>query len=176
MVNSLRPSDAYIHQKTNRHQAAISINAGLWLIGLLRKKKSTKFESKYDSFHTRKCIWKYSSAKCQSPCCQGFNVLRYKVDIEFSVSLKFCHYHCWALCNARFQKLGKIFTSPTYRLFFNSTIISYIYGSCISNRTTFTKYCLIRWISKLCGSIKIHWVKQYLVNFTGLVDMVNATV
>ena len=39
----------------------------------------------------------------------------------------------------------------------------------------FIKYCLTQWISKLPGSIEIHWVMQYLVNFTALVGIVNTT-
>ena len=40
--------------------------------------------------------------------------------------------------------------------------------SFIPNKTTFTKYHLTQWISKLVGSFEIHWVRQYLVNFMGL--------
>ena len=36
------------------------------------------------------------------------------------------------------QKLGKIFTGPTYKLFLSFTTISDIYMSFISNKTTFT--------------------------------------
>ena len=36
--------------------------------------------------------------------------------------------------------------------------------------------CVTRWISKLTGRFEIHWVRQYLINFTGLADIVNATV
>ena len=32
------------------------------------------------------------------------------------------------------------------------------------------------WISKFPGSFEIHWVRQYLVNFTSLVGIVNGTV
>ena len=38
------------------------------------------------------------------------------------------------------------------------------------------KYCITRWISKLPGSFEIHSVRQFLVNFTGLAGLVNATV
>ena len=48
--------------------------------------------------------------------------------------------------------------------------------SFIPNKTTFTKYCLTQWISKLHRSFEIHWVRQYLMNFTGLVGTVNTTV
>ena len=37
---------------------------------------------------------------------------------------------------------------------------------------TFTTYCLTQRISKLPGSFEIHWVRQYLVNFTALVGIV----
>ena len=42
--------------------------------------------------------------------------------------------------------------------------------------TTFTKYWLTQWISKLPGCFEIYVVRQYLVNFTGLVGLLNATV
>ena len=50
------------------------------------------------------------------------------------------------------------------------------YMSFIPSKTTFTKYCLTQWISKLPGSFEIHWVRQYLAYFLGLVGIVNATV
>ena len=40
------------------------------------------------------------------------------------------------------------------------------YGSFLPNKATFAKHCLIQLISKLPGSFDIHWVRQYLVNFT----------
>ena len=46
------------------------------------------------------------------------------------------------------------------------------YKAFIRNKTTFTKYCLTQWIPKLPGSFEIHWVRQYLVNFTGLVGTI----
>ena len=48
--------------------------------------------------------------------------------------------------------------------------------SFIRHKSTVTKYCLTQWISKLPGSFEIHWVRQYLVNYTGLAGIVNATV
>ena len=76
------------------------------------------------------------------------------------------------------QKLGKIFTGLTYKLFSSFTgFFSDVYRSFIWNKTTFTKYCLTQWISKLPGSFEIHWVRrQCLVNFMGLAGIVNATV
>ena len=47
-----------------------------------------------------------------------------------------------------------------------------VYRSFTPNKTTFTKYCLIPWISKLPRSFKIHWVRQYLVNVTGVAGMI----
>ena len=41
------------------------------------------------------------------------------------------------------------------------------------NKATFAKYCLTQWISKLSGSFGIHWVRQYQLNFTGLVGILN---
>ena len=37
-----------------------------------------------------------------------------------------------------------------------------VYRSPFQNKTTFTKYCLTQWISKLPGSFEIHWVRQYV--------------
>ena len=51
-----------------------------------------------------------------------------------------------------------------------------VYRSFIPNKTTFTRYCLTQWISNLRKSFEIHWVRQYLVNFTGLVSIVYVTV
>ena len=42
------------------------------------------------------------------------------------------------------------------------TVISDVYRSFIPNKTTFTLYCLPR-------SFEIHWVRQYLLHFMGLV-------
>ena len=43
----------------------------------------------------------------------------------------------------------------------------------LPNKTTFTKYCLTQWISKLQGSFEIHRVRPYLVNVMGLAGIVN---
>ena len=53
------------------------------------------------------------------------------------------------------------------------TVISDVHRSFIQIKTTLTKYCLARWISKLHGSFEIHWVRQYQVNFMGPVGKVN---
>ena len=52
-------------------------------------------------------------------------------------------------------------------------LISDVYRSFIQNKTTFTKYCLTQWISKLPRSFEIHWVRQYLANVMGLAGMLN---
>ena len=39
-----------------------------------------------------------------------------------------------------------------------------------------TRYCLAQWISKLPGSFGIRWLRQCVVNFTGLVGIINTTV
>ena len=53
-------------------------------------------------------------------------------------------------------------------------VISDVHRSFLLNKTTFTKYCLTQWSSKLPGSFEIHWawsneihwvIRQYLVNF-----------
>ena len=52
------------------------------------------------------------------------------------------------------QKYENIFTDPTYKLLLSFPVISDVYRSFIPNKTTFIKYCLTRWISKLPGSLK----------------------
>ena len=51
-----------------------------------------------------------------------------------------------------------------------------VYRSLIWNKTTFIKYCLTRWISKVPGipvDFKApHWVRLYLKNFMGLAGIV----
>ena len=49
-------------------------------------------------------------------------------------------------------------------------------GHLFLSKTTLTKYYPIQWISKLPMNFKIFWVSQYLVNSTGLVPIVTATV
>ena len=73
------------------------------------------------------------------------------------------------------KKLEKIFTGAICELLLSFKASLYVYRSFIPNKTTFIKYCLT-WISKLSTSFEIHWVRQYLVNFTGLASIVNATV
>ena len=46
-------------------------------------------------------------------------------------------------------KLGKIFTCSTYKLLLCFTVIPDVYKSFFPNKTTYTKYCLTQWISKL---------------------------
>ena len=55
------------------------------------------------------------------------------------------------------KKLGKIFTGPTSKLHLSYMVISYVYKSFGPNKTTFNKYCLNQWISKLPLSFEIHW-------------------
>ena len=74
------------------------------------------------------------------------------------------------------QKLGKLFTGLTYKLLSSFIVISHVYSSLIQNKTTFTKYCLTQWISKLPRSFEIHQVRQYLVNITGMAGIANTTV
>ena len=62
------------------------------------------------------------------------------------------------------------------QLIFQLYGISYVYRSFVWNKTTFIKYCLTQWNSKLPRSFEIHKVRQYLFDFMGLVGRVNATV
>ena len=77
----------------------------------------------------------------------------------------------WAIQQDHCRKLGKLFTGPSYKLLLSFAILSYVHMSYIPNETTFTKYCLSQWISKLPRRFEIHWVRQYLVNLTGLVGI-----
>ena len=59
---------------------------------------------------------------------------------------------------------------------FGFTMFSDVYMSFMPNKTSLTKYRLSQWISKHLGNFKIHWSRQYLVHFNGLVGIVHATV
>ena len=54
----------------------------------------------------------------------------------------------------------------------NFMVILNVYRCFIANETVFTKYCLTPWISKLPRSFEIHWVRQYLLTFTGPMGMI----
>ena len=54
------------------------------------------------------------------------------------------------------------------------TVILDVSGSLIK-KNTLTRYQITQWISKLPGSIKIRWVRQYMVNFIAPVGIANAT-
>ena len=72
--------------------------------------------------------------------------------------------------------VGKKFTGLTYEIPLSDTVISDVYRSIFfKNKTVLTKNCLAQWILKFLRSFDIHWVWQYLVKFTGLADIVNAT-
>ena len=46
----------------------------------------------------------------------------------------------------------------------------------VLNKTTFTIYCPTQWPSKLHLSFEIHWIRSSVVNFTGRIGRINATV
>ena len=89
--------------------------------------------------------------------------------------------HCltsWISSNAvpgEFHGFGGQYKSNVL-VTFEFTVISGLYRYFIPNKTTFTKYCLTQWISKLPGSFEFHWVRQSVENFTGLVGIINAPV
>ena len=91
-----------------------------------------------------------------------------QLDITWEIQ----HIPTWSQC----QKLGKIFIGLTDKLLLSLVVITTIYRSSTPNKTTFSKYCLTQWISKLPRSIEIHWIRQYLVNFMGLAGMLNTSV
>ena len=49
-------------------------------------------------------------------------------------------------------------------------------GLLLFEKNAFIEYCLTQWISKLPVSFEIHGVRQYLLSFTGLAGIVNASV
>ena len=63
-----------------------------------------------------------------------------------------------------------------YKLVMSFTVISDVYMSFIPNKTTFIKYCLSHWVSKLLVSFEIQWVRQYLVNVMDLVGIMSTAV
>ena len=99
------------------------------------------------------------------------------------------------------SKLEENFTGPTLKLPLSCTVISDVYMSFIPNKSTSTKYCLTQLFSKLLfslyfqinlhllGIVLLSWfqnfsgalkstevVRQYLINLTDLMGIVNATV
>ena len=66
-------------------------------------------------------------------------------------------------------------TGPTYKLRLSFVVISDVYMPIIPKKTTFTKPYFTQWMSKRPGSFEIYWVRQCLVNFTGLAGIINAT-
>ena len=92
-----------------------------------------------------------------------FNITRH---IKYFNDLLFMH-------STNVKHLDNIYRSEvTFELYDNLRCFHVLYPK----KATFSKYCLTQWISKLQGSFEIHWVRQYLVNFTSLVGMINATV
>ena len=63
---------------------------------------------------------------------------------------------------------SRVGSSCDVKITLGFTAIVDVFRSFIPNKTTFAKYYLTQWISNLSGSFEIHWVSQYLVNFTGL--------
>ena len=60
--------------------------------------------------------------------------------------------NCWNYCHgtlSQCQKLGKIVTGLTLELLLSFMVISDVYGSFITNKSTFTKCGLTQWILKL---------------------------
>ena len=73
------------------------------------------------------------------------------------------------------QKWWNIFTGPT-----DIQVTFELYGHfrCLqvfSFKQSYFYQVLSQWISKLPGSLEIHWVKQHLVNFMSLAGKVNTT-
>ena len=65
---------------------------------------------------------------------------------------------------------------PDAEVILSHKVNSDVFRSFMPNKSTFSKYCLTQWISKLPRSFEIQWARQYLVNVTGLAGIVNATV
>ena len=68
-------------------------------------------------------------------------------------------------------------TGPTHKLPLSFTAISDVTGPLFEIKLhVYTRYCLTQRISKLCESFEIHWVRQYLTNFTDMACIANITV
>ena len=77
----------------------------------------------------------------------------------------------------QYEKVAKMFTGPAYTLLLSFTVISDVYTSFITKILHLLSTVLLNaGISKLPGSFEIYWVRQDMVNFTGLVGIVNTTV
>ena len=74
------------------------------------------------------------------------------------------------------QNLGIIYTAPTSdNLLLRFTVISMFTGHLFKINLHLPSPVLLSGYPNI-GSFEIHWVKQYLVSFTGLADIINATV
>ena len=82
---------------------------------------------------------------------------------------------CYWLMPIGVSKFGK-YLQVRHTLLLSYTVILDVCRSFIPIKTTFAKYCLSKCILKLPGCFEIHWVRQYLVNFTGLAGIVSATI
>ena len=94
------------------------------------------------------------------------------VSVQFELSLVFFHLqgglqratqgirdqqHTEVLC----QKLGKNIYRSDVKVTLSFMVISYAYCSFVPNKTTFSKYCLTKWISKLPESFEIQLSKAH---------------
>ena len=92
-------------------------------------------------------------------------------DIFMNLYSKITRWIYTLLC----QNLGKIFTGPT-RYFWALRSFQMFTGTLFQTKQHLISTVLSQWISTFHGSFGIHWFRQYLVNFAGLVGIVNAIV
>ena len=126
---------------------------------------------------------RYMSIRINIPICYNFlHIASNKILVHFyhfynSFIFRIHSQHLTETSNCmRVSKLGKMFTGLTYKLLFSFPVISHFYRSFIPNNIIYTEYHSTQWITKLPWCFGIHRVRLYLVNATGLVGIVNATV
>ena len=100
-----------------------------------------------------------------------FNIIFLQANMRGQVYILYLSF--WYL---QCQQFGKIWTGLTYKLLLSFTAISDVDMSFIKKHT-FTSYCLSEFQSSR-GALRsiVIWVRQSLVNFTGLAGIVNTTV
>ena len=72
------------------------------------------------------------------------------------------------------KRFGK-YLQIDVQVIYSIMVISDVNRPFIPNKIPCIKYCTIQWIQTLPGSSENHWVRQFLLVFTGLAEIVNTT-
>ena len=125
---------------------------------------------KYERFWTHPHLpWKYEKFWTPQRVCLRWLT---KCTISMWASFNVSALTTWKTTDMQRQRLGKIFTGPTYKLLLRFIVISYVYRFFIPNKVTY----IYKVMSYSVDFKAINWVTQCLEIFTGLVGIVNATV